>query len=85
MRKLDNASGERLTVIQTYFTTESGVFLIRAKGVNHQGDYYGKQFQPYTQYMDRPYFWGAVDAKQSKPSHLIIGPSLTLISAATGL
>lgn len=66
MRKIDNAGGERLTVIQTYFITESGVFLIRANGVNNQGHYYGKEFQPYTQYMDRPYFWGAVDIKQKK-------------------
>jgi PAS domain S-box-containing protein len=66
MRKIDKASGERLTVIQAYFITESGVFLIRANGVNDQGHYYGKEFQPYTQYMDRPYFWGAVDSKQRK-------------------
>lgn len=66
MRRIDGAGGERLAVIQTYFITESGVFLIRASGVNHQGNYYRNEFQPYTQYMDRPYFWGAVDLKQNK-------------------
>lgn len=66
MRRIDNAGGERLEVIQTYFITESGVFLIRANGVKVQGDYYGDEFQPYTQYMDRPYFWGAVDVRQHK-------------------
>ena len=68
MRGIDNASGERLAVIQTYFITESGVFLIRANGVKDQGEYYGSEFQPYTQYMDRPYFWGAVDIRQKKPT-----------------
>jgi PAS domain-containing protein len=70
MRRMDSASGERLKVIQTYFITESGVFLIRANGVKDQGQYYWDEFQPYTQYMDRPYFWGAVDirAGQRKPT-----------------
>ncbi len=62
MQELDKASGEKLTVIQTYFITESGVFLIRASGVNDQSNYYSNQFRPYTQHIDRPYFWGAVDA-----------------------
>jgi PAS domain-containing protein len=66
MQRMDNASGERLTIIQTYFITESGVFLIRANGVKDQGKYYGDEFQPYTQYMDRPYFWGAVDIKSGQ-------------------
>ena len=66
MRRLDHASGERLTVVQMYFITESGTFLIRAPGVKDQGQYYGKDFLPYNQYMDRPYFWGAVDIKQKR-------------------
>jgi PAS domain-containing protein len=66
MRKIDNSSAERLAVIQTYVITESGVFLIRANGVKDQGDYYGDEFQPYTQYMDRPYFWGAVELRERK-------------------
>ncbi|MFL6334558.1 MAG: hypothetical protein ACJ754_14690 [Pyrinomonadaceae bacterium] len=80
MRRLDGVSGERLAVIQTYFITESGVFLIRASGVNHQGDYYQKQFQPYTQFMDRPYFWGAIELKQSKfaPFDYVTKPYLDL-------
>lgn len=80
MRRIDATSGERLTVIQTYFITESGVFLIRAKGVKHQGNYYKKEFQPYTQYMDRPYFWGAIDLKQSKfaPFDYVTKPYLDL-------
>ena len=63
MRRMDNASGAQLTIIQTYFITESGVFLIRANGVKDQGQYYGEEFKPYIQYMDRPYFWRAVDIK----------------------
>jgi PAS domain S-box-containing protein len=80
MQRMDGASGERLGVIQTYFITESGVFLIRANGVSHQGDYYKDEFQPYTQYMDRPYFWRAVDAKQSKfaPFDYVTKPYLDL-------
>lgn len=80
MRRLDGTSGERLAVIQTYFITESGVFLIRASGVNRQGDYYQKQFQPYTQFMDRPYFWGAVELKQHKfaPFDYVTKPYLDL-------
>jgi len=66
MRRIDGASGERLAVIQTYFITESGVFLIRANWVNDQGNYYNDEFQPYMQYMDRPYFWGAIEVKQHK-------------------
>lgn len=80
MRRIDGASGERLTVIQTYFITESGVFLIRANGVNHQGNYYRNEFQPYTQYMDRPYFWGTIDLKQTKfaPFDYVTKPYLDL-------
>jgi PAS domain-containing protein len=80
MRRIDGASGERLSVIQTYFITESGVFLIRANGVNHQGNYYRNEFQPYTQYMDRPYFWRAIDVKQSKfaPFDYVTKPYLDL-------
>ncbi|MDT5271378.1 MAG: hypothetical protein QOH49_3564 [Acidobacteriota bacterium] len=80
MRRLDGVSGERLSVIQTYFITESGVFLIRASGVNHQGEYFQKQFQPYTQFMDRPYFWGAIELKQSKfaPFDYVTKPYLDL-------
>jgi PAS domain-containing protein len=66
MRKLDTGGSERLTIVQTYFITESGVFLIRANGVTDHARYYGREFQPYTQYMDRPYFWGAVDLKDNK-------------------
>jgi len=66
MRRLDAASGEKLTVIQTYFITEAGVFLIRAAGVKDHSKYYGRDFLPYNQYMDRPYFWGAVDLRQRK-------------------
>lgn len=63
MQRFDYASGEKLTVIQTYFITESGTFLIRAAGVKDQRTYYESEFLPYNQYMDRPYFWGAVDIK----------------------
>ncbi|HEY0100450.1 MAG TPA: PAS domain S-box protein [Pyrinomonadaceae bacterium] len=66
MRKMDGASGKLLTIVQTYFITESGVFLIRASGVKDHGRYYGTEFQTYTQYMDRPYFWEAVAGKQRK-------------------
>jgi PAS domain S-box-containing protein len=66
MQRLDHAGGERLTVVQTYFITESGTFLIRAPGAKDQGEYYGRDFQPYNQYMDRPYFWGAVDIRQRR-------------------
>lgn len=70
MRGMDKASGERLTIKQTYFITESGVFLIRASGVKDQGDYYKDQFESYTQFMDRPYFWRAIDVQpgQVKPT-----------------
>ena len=68
MRRLDKASGDKVTVVQTYFLTESGVFLIRASGVTDQGTYYSNQFKPYTQHLDRPYFWKAVDGEPRKPT-----------------
>ena len=68
MRGLDHASGDKVTVVQTYFLTESGVFLIRASGVTDQGTYYNNQFKPYTQHLDRPYFWKAVDGEPRKPT-----------------
>ena len=64
MRRMDGASGKELTIVQAYFITESGVFLIRKPGVKDHSNYYGKEFKPYMQYMDRPYFWGAVDDEQ---------------------
>lgn len=78
MRRMDNASGERLTIAQTYFITEAGVFLIRANGVKDQGDYYKDEFQPYTQYLDQSYFWGAVDSRprQFTPFDYVTKPYL---------
>jgi hypothetical protein len=66
MRQIYNAKGEMLTVVQMYFITESGVFLIRAPGVKDHKMYYGEEFLTYNQYMDRPYFWGAVDIRRRR-------------------
>lgn len=46
MRRMDNASGEQLTVKQTYFITGSGVFLISASGPKDLGTITGISLSP---------------------------------------
>jgi PAS domain-containing protein len=66
MRRAEQASGDQLTIVQTYFITESNVFVIREAGVENQGEYYAGQFHPYTQQLDRPYVWGVLNSKPGR-------------------
>jgi hypothetical protein len=66
--ELDYISIQSLPVVQTYFISESGVLMLRAPGVKDWSKYYQGQFAAYTLFMDRPYFWGAIDPKLAKKS-----------------
>ncbi len=61
LRKLDRMTIRSLPVVQTYFIAESGVIILHASNVTDHGKYYQDQFAPYTLFMDRPYFWQAVE------------------------
>jgi PAS domain S-box-containing protein len=65
-RRAEKASGDQLTVVQTYFITELNVFVIRQASVKDQGQYYAGQFHTYTQQVDRPYVWEALDSKPGR-------------------
>jgi len=61
LRKLDQMTIRSLPVVQTYFIAESGVIILHASNVTDHGKYYQDQFAPYTLFMDRPYFWQAIE------------------------
>lgn len=62
LRKLDHGlSVQSQPIVQTYFITESGVISLHATKIQDQFKYYSDQFKTYTLFMDRSYFWRAVD------------------------
>jgi hypothetical protein len=67
MKNMDSASGELLKIVQVYFITQSGVFILCAPSVKDHSRYYGNEFKPYAKHEDRSYFWEAVDPKSTTP------------------
>jgi hypothetical protein len=60
-RKFDSVTVQSLSVVQTYFISESGVIYLQASPTTGTNTSYPRKFPRYTLFMDRPYFWGAVD------------------------
>lgn len=67
-------------VVQTYFITESGVISLHVRGVQDQTQYYSDEFDPYTLFMDRSYFWRPVNGSDSraKPFDYVSEPYIDL-------
>jgi hypothetical protein len=62
-RMLDSIPVQSLPSVQTYFISESGVIFLRTPSADEKIMSYPRKFPRYTLFMDRPYFWGAVDPK----------------------
>lgn len=58
LRALGDLKNQPLTVVQAYFISESGVILLRALPYDMS---YDQTFPTNTLFMDRLYFWGAID------------------------
>ena len=60
---LSNVDPRPLRYVQAYFISESGVILLRQLGDSRS---YGDTFPNNTLFMDRLYFWGAINSKEFK-------------------
>lgn len=58
LSKLGNLPGQPLKIVQAYFISESGVILLRELPKSKS---YDQTFPTNTMFMDRLYFWGAID------------------------
>lgn len=60
IKELDGLTVQSLPIVQTYFISEAGVILLRQSNVEDNVNYYQGQFPPFTLFMDRSYFRGAM-------------------------
>lgn len=56
---LNQILAQSLDPVQTYFISESGVILLQKSFAKSK--FYSRKFPRYTLFMDRTYFWGAID------------------------
>jgi hypothetical protein len=71
LSKLGNLPGQTPRIVQAYFISESGVILLRALPKSRS---YDEAFPTNTLFMDRLYFWGAIDPDVFGPEKDNNGP-----------
>jgi PAS domain-containing protein len=67
-KTLDQIPIQSLFPVQTYFISESGVIFLQASSGKAKPMSYSQKFPRYTLFMDRTYFWGAIDPKAEPKS-----------------